>query len=181
MCEVFMDISVEKIDRCVESVWRHLYSRCQTDVWSLYGHFCTRVIRLMCEVCMNTSVHKTSDWCVESLWTHLYTSCQTDVWSLYSDMCTPDIRLIYGLCMEAFVHKNIRLMFGVFMKTLLHQLSHWCIDSVWTHHYINCHTEVWSLYSDTFTQDIRLMCGDLMEINLNKISDLCVKSVRRYL
>jgi hypothetical protein len=57
-----MEISVHKIsDLCVESVWSHLYTSCQTDVWSLFGDICTPDIRLMCGVCMEIPVHKMSD------------------------------------------------------------------------------------------------------------------------
>jgi hypothetical protein len=73
----------------VESVWRHLYTICQTDVRSLYGHICTPVVRLMCGVCMETSVHNISDWCVESV----------------LNICTQVIRLICGVCMEISVHQ----------------------------------------------------------------------------
>jgi hypothetical protein len=155
-----METSVHKLsDWCVESVWTQLYTSCQTDVWSLYGHICTQDIRLMCVVCMETSVNKLSDWCLESVWRHLYTICQPDVWNLYGDISTPVVRLMCGVCILTSLHKNIRLMCGVSMEIFLHQLSYWCVESVWKHHYTSWQTDVWSLCSDIFTEDNRLMCG----------------------
>jgi hypothetical protein len=164
MCGVCIVSSVHKIsDWCVESVWRYLYTSWQTDVWSLYGHNFTQVIRLMCGASMETSAHHFSEWCLEYGSTHLYTSCQRDVCSLCSDICTPDTRLMFGVCMETSVHKNISLMWGVSMETHLHQLSDWCVDSVWTHHYNIWQTDVWCLYLDINKPVVRVMCGYCME------------------
>jgi hypothetical protein len=36
-----MEISVHWLsDKCVESVWRHLYTSCQSDVWNVYSDIC---------------------------------------------------------------------------------------------------------------------------------------------
>jgi hypothetical protein len=104
-CGVCMETSVHEISElCVESlcrhfytichtdVWesvgRHLYTYCQIDLWSLYGDICTPVVRLMYAVCME----------------NVYKRYQTNVWSLYGDFCTPFVRLKCGVCMETQVY-----------------------------------------------------------------------------
>jgi ribosomal protein S27AE len=144
----------------VESVWTHLYTSCQSVVWSLDSDICTQDNRLMCGVFMVTSVHKNirlkcggcmetsfrqlSVWCVDSVHSYLYTSCQTDVWSLYGYICTQVIRLMFGICMETSVKRY--------------------------------QTEVWSLHAHICTQDIRLRCGVCMEISVHMFSDWYVES-----
>jgi hypothetical protein len=67
VCNLYVDICSRVAEWCVESVWRHLYTNFQTDVWSVYRDICTPVVGLMCGVCMDSSVHKLSDWSVESV------------------------------------------------------------------------------------------------------------------
>jgi hypothetical protein len=182
MCEVCMNTSVHELsDWCVDSVWRHLYTSCQTDVWSLYGHICTPVVRLMCGVCMETLV-----------WTHMYTSCQSKVWSLYSDICTPDNSLMCWVSMESSEHKlsdwsvesvwrhlytscqtDVWSLYG---DTSVHKISDWCLESVWRPLYSSYQTDVWSLNSDISTPDIRMMFGVCLDISVQEL-DWCVDSV----
>jgi hypothetical protein len=74
-------------------------------MWILYGDVCTQVIRVMCGVCMDTSLHNISEKYVDSLWRLLYKRYQTDIWNLYGVICTPDIRLMCEDSMETSVHK----------------------------------------------------------------------------
>jgi hypothetical protein len=164
-------------DWCVESVSIHLYTSYRTYVWRLYGHICTQGIRLMCGVCMDTSVHRLLDWCVKSLWTHMYTRCHTDLWILYGNICTPVVRLIYGVCIVTSVLQIYDWCVDSRMKISAHKLSDWCVEYAWTQFYTICQTDVWSLYSDNCTQDIRLMCGVCMDKFLFQLYDWSVESV----
>jgi hypothetical protein len=77
-----------------------MYTSCQTDMCSLFGHTCTHDNRLMFGVFMEISVHKIPDF-VWSLYGDICTQeIQTDVWSLYEHICTPVFRVMCGVCME---------------------------------------------------------------------------------
>jgi hypothetical protein len=144
MCGVCMETSVHQLSPwCEESLFRHQYTSCQTDVWSLYGQICTQDIRLMFGVCMDTSVHKISDWSMESVRRYLYTSC----------------RLMCGICMDPSAHKISDWCVESVWRHLYtrYQTDVW--SSLWTHQYTSFQTDVWSLCSDICTPDIRLMCG----------------------
>jgi hypothetical protein len=170
MCGVCMDTSVHQLsDSCVESVCTHLYTSCQTDVWSLYSDIFTPDIRLISGICMETSVNQLSNWCVESVWTNLYTKYQTDAWSLYGHICTQDNRLKYGICSEIFVHEFVRLLCGVCMDPSVHKLSDWCVESVLWHFYTRYLTDVWSLYGDICTQVFRVICRVSMDTSVHKL------------
>jgi hypothetical protein len=164
MYGICMETSVHQIsDWSFEFVWIHLCRRYKTVVLCLnsdiytpdirmmcgesMGHICTQV-RLMCGVCMETSVHKMSDWCVESVWTQHYTKCLNDMWRLYIYICILDIRLMCGICMD----------------TCLHKLSDWCVECVWRYLYASYQNDVWSLYGHICTQGIELICWVCMEI-----------------
>jgi hypothetical protein len=67
-----------------------MYTSFQTDVWNLYGHICTLVVRLLCGVCIvNSELNN-----------------QNIVWSLYGDICSQGIRLMCVVFMETSVHKK---------------------------------------------------------------------------
>jgi hypothetical protein len=52
-----MDTFVHQLsDTCVESVWTQLYTIYPTHMCNLYGDICSQVVRMMCAVCMETSV-----------------------------------------------------------------------------------------------------------------------------
>jgi hypothetical protein len=156
---VWSHLYIQLSDWCEESVFRYLYTSYQTNVWSLYGDICTQDIRLMCGVCMDSSVLTLSDWCVKSVLTHLYTRYQIDVWSLYGDIYTPVVWLMCGVCMDTTVHKVSDWYLESLCMTSVHKLSDWCDEFVWTHLYTSCQIDVWSLHGHICTQDISLMCG----------------------
>jgi hypothetical protein len=67
------------------------------------------------------------------------------------------------------------------METSVHKLSDCCVESVLTHLYTSCQTDVRSLYEHIFTQGIRLICVVCMKTSVHQLSECCVESVWRHL
>jgi hypothetical protein len=148
MCGVCMDTSVHKISVwCVESVWRLLYTSCQTDVYYLYGYIC----KPNCGVTIVTAVLQISNWYSESVWRYLYTRYQTYVWSLYGVIITPVVRLMCGVLYRDICTQAVRLMCGICIVTSVFQISDSFVESLWRYLYTRCQTVVWSLYEHICT------------------------------
>jgi hypothetical protein len=68
-------------------------------------------------------------------------------------------------------------MFGSCIDTSVHQLSDWCLESVWTQQYTSYQTDVCSLYGDISIPVVRMMFWVCMETFVHKISDWYEDSV----